>query len=117
MRYAEILHKKGGCSARNPESFVLLYERNRWPLRVLTHRGWDQMKVIFRRPLTEDEVEYVEKSWRTVAFKYKDVNVLIGDEILFLGEDHEEIILLTEMFKNEIVKKNFKKKQLDLFIS
>lgn len=97
----EILYRSSGQTKRNTEPFVVLYNRPAWPMRILIQRGWSSMNTIYSREATDSEMEELERSWRNVAWKYKNVNLLINDEVRVLGEDHAEIRFL-EDFKNEI---------------
>ncbi|MBS4064193.1 MAG: hypothetical protein KGZ74_06510 [Chitinophagaceae bacterium] len=100
-----ILYKKGGANKSNPEPFVVLYDPPAWPDRITARRGYDSMKVIYSRKMTDDEWADYQKAWRCQAWKYKSIDGLLEDEIEALGQDHEEIKLLTQL-KAEITKSN-----------
>jgi hypothetical protein len=113
MKYKiQILYREKGQNKNNPEPFVVLYDPKSWPSRITSKRGYNNMRIIFQRDMTKEETEAREKSWRCMAYKYQNIDGLIRDEILALGEDHEEIIILLalkqEIEKNKNLTESFK---------
>jgi len=60
-----------------------------WPERILKHRGWKNR--IYQRLLTSSEIEQVQNSRRGIAWHYKDLSLLLADEINVLGNSEEFI--------------------------
>jgi hypothetical protein len=69
-----------------------------WPARILKHRGWKN--EIYRRVMTDDEIEHVSNCYRYVAIKYKNLADLLADEVNYVSKAQFEVcrFVLDEYF-------------------
>ena len=101
MKQVQILYGSDRGKNKNDAPFVMLYDPPSWPLRTQQRRGYDRMKIVYQRLVTESESNWLKEQFRCAAMYYHDVEKLIEDEEDEIGSSDEKIQLLRKI-KREI---------------